>query len=800
MSDPNLQSFAVFANSNQAIVRSTSKSIVSIPFKGNLAVHDPQKMLRVALSMVKYTNSVYNIELDRNTLQFAVQFAPGRGFLATDPGMWQTWTVRVPPGAYDIVQLSNLLSEGRYTYDPQDRNAFYNRAGYEVNLQSFTYAPVPATPNTNPNYAGWGTSPGTPGQTTTANCFVGFGAMPSDETDPVQTKAALSIDNNSKLVFQSPDLAHMIQYKTDITSPCTNKLDPAGPAPYNVVSELTLDHSYVYKGVYLLFNTETAPLLKLLGFFNIESVPAPVIDGYRDNTNHVVPASGYGLTFTANTAFRQYPVIDPVTGQFAAVQANFDSLLDRYAIDNITYYVLNSQDLAGVTQVTPALPTTENFYGHFGNNTTLGERTPFFNMLLQPNSANTGYATVTSGYTISGPNILPPNPQILTQIPTVFRAICSRDVNEADNIRWNYDPIFPLESLLPTEIGIYGLFSDDIPPSGNPVPVQPTYIPLGLQEGMPITFNGNGINDPDFYLNNTNAANTNLFNYIISYMEWRLVSSGPSGAGADRKDWIFCIELTVAPQSTLATDLPPRMITDYADLNVLANLAMWAALPYGLNDAQNDDSMAYYNLFLKTLRLTVNNPQEVVTVDPSITYVPMLATNMGLNDLSSVLIPKNLTNLEGLDEIHVHCAQLRTKHLSSTSFQALAPGDVIAVVPVDVPFGSKGTWQPPVPLDSFVANTNIVALDFRLTDSSDRLLDFNGLDWSMVFKCEEVDVMQPAQMAGTINTAFQDQLATMEGTAHAQTRAGRKRAANMTPNEFYELERKKKMNEYGDKY
>jgi hypothetical protein len=40
----------------------------------------------------------------------------------------------------------------------------------------------------------------------------------------------------------------------------------------------------------------------------------------------------------------------------------------------------------------------------------------------------------------------------------------------------------------------------------------------------------------------------------------------------------------------------------------------------------------------------------------------------------------------------------------------------------------------------------------------------------------------------------------MEGTSQAQTRAGRKRAANMAPNEFYEMERRKKMNEYGDKY
>lgn len=793
MADPNLQSFAVFANSNQAIVKSTAKSVVSIPFQTNLAVHDPQKMLRIALSMVKYTNSVYNIETDRNTLQIAVQFAPGRGFTAADAGMWQTWIVRVPPGAYDIVELSNLLSEGRYTYNPEDQNPYYNRAGYEVNLQPFTYAPQAANTLNAVN-------PGTAGGTMTANCFVGFGAIPSDQTDPVQTKAALSIDNNSKLVFQSPDLSHLIQYNTDITSPCINKLDTGGPAPYNAPSELTLDHSYVYQGVYLLFNAETAPMLKLLGFFNIDSVPAPVISGYRTNNNVPQSTSGYGLTFTAQTRYNQYPVIDPLTGQFLAIQpAAFDPLLDRYAKDNITYYTLNAFQLGGngVTQLIPVLPLVENFSGHFGDNTTLGAQTPFFNMLLQPNTTNTGYVTITNGYTISGPGILPPNPQVLTQIPTAFQAICSRDILVVANQRWNYDVLNLATSLLPTEIGIYGEFYD--PLAVPPTPMPPD-TPLGLQLGMPITFNGNGINDPSVYLDNVLPSNTNLFNYIIQSMGWRIVNSGALGAVTDRSDWIFCIQLTIAPQVTVALALPNRMNISYANLANPLNVDQWVALPFGVGNPQNDDTMAYYNLSLKTLRLTVNNPQEVVTIDPTITYVPMLATNIGLNDLSSVLIPKNLTNLEGLDEIHIHCAQLRTKHLSSTSFQALAPGDVIAVVPVDVPFGSKGTWQPPVPLDSFVANTNIVALDFRLTDSSNRLIDFNGLDWSMVFKCEEVDVMQPNQMAGTINTPFQDQLATMEGTSHAQTRAGRKRAANMAPNEFFEMERKKKMNEYSNQY
>ena len=192
MSNPSLQTFALFANSNQAVVKTTEKSVVSIPFQSNLADHDPHKMFKMALSMVKYTNSVYNISTDRNTLQMAVEFGAGRGFADGDAGMWQTWTIRVPPGAYDIVELSNLLSEGRYVYTPEDAPSPYaNRAGYEVVLQPFMYANIPANPPVEPGNGG--------ASTTTANCFVGFGAIPLDATDPVITKAALSIDNNSKL-------------------------------------------------------------------------------------------------------------------------------------------------------------------------------------------------------------------------------------------------------------------------------------------------------------------------------------------------------------------------------------------------------------------------------------------------------------------------------------------------------------------------------------------------------------------------------------------------------------------------
>jgi hypothetical protein len=764
MSNPSLQTFALFANSNQAVVKTTEKGVVSIPFQSNLADHDPHKMFKMALSMVKYTNSVYNITTDRNTLQMAVEFAPGRGFVAGDPGMWQTWTIRVPPGAYDIVELSNLLSEGRYVYTPEDAPSPYaNRAGYEVVLQPFMYANIPANMPQEPGNGG--------DSTTTANCFVGFGAIPLDATDPIITKAALSIDNNSKLVFQSPDVGHMIQYGTDIVTACVNKLNTAGPAPYNVVSDLTLDHSFVYKGVYLIFNTETAPLLKLLGFFNIESFPPPTIVGYRNNANNIQAVSGYGLTFVADTLYRQYP--NP--NNLGAV---FDPVTDRYAADNTTFYILIANEVPqGIAEIVPALPTFDAFSGHFGDDTILGSPSPFFNVLFQPNSTNTGYLGPNLGYTMSGVGIVPPNPLVLSKQPFPFRAICSRDILNVDNVRWNYDVTALATSLLLTEIGIWG--TADAFPVSNPA-LMPVGVPNSLQLGYAISFYGDGLGNA-VYLSNVGAPaalTTNLYNKIIKTMGWRSVQSGPAGGVADQAHWIFCMELTDDPQPTAAVALPDRMNTLYGlDVN---NILNWLTPLPGA-------TMSQYNLTMQYTQYTVNTPQLVQSIDPLIAYTNMIATNFGLNDLSSVLIPKNLTNLEGLDEIHVHCAQLRTKHLSSTSFQPLAPSDVIGVVPVDVPFGSKGTWQPPVPLDSYISNTNIVSLDFRLTDSSNRTLDFNGLDWSMVFKCEEVEVLQPLELGGTVNTPFQDQLAAMEGTAQAQTRAMRKRGgAHVLPHEFYD--------------
>jgi hypothetical protein len=793
MADPALQSFAVFANSNQAVVKTTTKSLVSIPFQSNLAVHDPQKLFKMALSMVKYTNSVYNIDASNNRLQIAVEFAPGRGFLGGDTPQerfhrWQTWEIRIPPGAYDIVELSNLLSEGRYVYNPQDQNSFANRLGYEVTLQPFSYAAIDA------NIDGSG-NPAAPAKTNNEDVYVGFGAVPADNTDPILTKAALSIDNNSKMVFQSPDVGHLIQYGTDITTPCTNKLNIAGfGLPNTVPGETTLDYSFIYKGVYILFNSLTMPMLKMLGFFNIESYPAPAIVGYINNDNDFAEATGYSLQFTAEAAYTQFPLYEVVGGvyQIAAAQPAFDPITMRYAQDNITKYSLTAYNLGGngVETFVPTLPLAVNVVGHFGNNTLVGEPSSFLSTLYQDDGTQTAYQRAPPGYTLTGVNILPPAPQILSNTNTVMgytyqRIICSRDAADPQNYRWNYDALAQATSLLPTEIGIFGYENTlgSVAPNNGAAPA-------GIQIGMPVTFHGNGLGNANVYLDDdivANPLNTNLYNKIIQAGEWRIVFSGLSGAGFNREDWIYCMVLTDNPQATVAVALPARMNIDFAlgCAGGLINPDEW------LDNVEPGDNptlyMGFYNLMFQYNRLTVNNPQLVATIDPTIVYTNMLATNVGLNDLTSILIPENLTNLEGLDEIHIHCAQLRTKHLASTNFQPLAPSDVIGVVPVDVPFGSKGTWQPPVPLDSYITNTNIVNLDFRLTDSANRPLDFNGLDWSMVFNCQEVDVLQPLTQGGTINTPFQDQLATLEGTAQAQTRSMRKRgAAHMLPHEFYD--------------
>jgi hypothetical protein len=105
-------------------------------------------------------------------------------------------------------------------------------------------------------------------------------------------------------------------------------------------------------------------------------------------------------------------------------------------------------------------------------------------------------------------------------------------------------------------------------------------------------------------------------------------------------------------------------------------------------------------------------------------------------------------------------------------------------------FGSKQTFQPPTILDAFLNNTNVTNLEIVLTDSNDQEIDFNGVDWSMVLKCEEVDVdtTQALNQQGLLNTPFQDQLQLLEGTGRQELKAKRGRL----PYEFYESSKSRK--------
>jgi hypothetical protein len=188
----------------------------------------------------------------------------------------------------------------------------------------------------------------------------------------------------------------------------------------------------------------------------------------------------------------------------------------------------------------------------------------------------------------------------------------------------------------------------------------------------------------------------------------------------------------------------------------------------------------------------INRSQTVQTTGVSTAYVAMVVTGDPIPIAAAELRPNTLTNLEGLDEIYVHCPQLRTVHFSSTNRAKLAPSDVICVIPVDVVFGSKQTFQPPTILDAFLNNTNVTNLEINLTDSNDNEIDFNGVDWSMVLKCEEVDVdtSQALNQQGLLNTPFQDQLQLLEGTGRQELKAKRGRL----PYQFYESSKSRKYN------
>jgi hypothetical protein len=105
----------------------------------------------------------------------------------------------------------------------------------------------------------------------------------------------------------------------------------------------------------------------------------------------------------------------------------------------------------------------------------------------------------------------------------------------------------------------------------------------------------------------------------------------------------------------------------------------------------------------------------------------------------ATVVPDQTSDFTGLDDLYIHCSQLRTQFLSGISKSPLQPNDVVCVVPINVAYGEKMSFIPQFPLESFLLNTNITQLNFRMTNSNNEPLDFHGINWSLTMFCEEVD-------------------------------------------------------------
>jgi len=679
--DPNLKNFAVFINSSASLNKTTEKSTVQIPITGNLSVQDATKALQVMISQFRFTNSIYNIDASKNTLKIACEFAPGRGYTPAQPQrLWQTWVVKLPPGTYNVEQLASYLSEPGTIYPESNTgniSQYANRVGYESVSQRFEYAAVPAD---DPVVG----APAFPARTSFVNCFAGFGAIPIDPNDSIKTNGVVTADNSTRVIFQSPDLGHLIQYGTDIYTPCVNRL-ANGEAPSNS----SLDFSFVYKGIYLIFDTETAPLLKILGYFNIERIPAPAIVGYYNNDGLSELKTGYGIRLEARQVYDSYPQYDEY-GQLKPGQTYNSNM--RVAADNTTFYTVSA--LTGIEEgyiEAPDFPQLVPFSGYFYG-TVIPSTTVQMYVAYELDAQNK-LIRLEPGMFISGAGVFVPSPYITNFV-------------ETKGITAKTPPSAPLDYLL---------ISQAAWDTGNG---------FGLTVGSPITLNDN-------------------------------FTAAPS-----------------VPQQVYVTG-QPTLVGGFYEVPLSADLDDFSFTP----NTSYSFMTSYYVL---------NSPQDVSNTVG--TYTNWVASLVSINERTARLVPNMLTNLEGAGEIHIHCAQLRTRYLSSTNFQALAPSDVICVVPVDVPFGSAQSFQPPVTLVAYLTNVNISVLDIQLTNAAGVLLDFNGLDWSMVLKCEEVDILNEVDqnVNGTFNTVYQDQLRQMESTAPQQVRMMRHQSKRRLPYQFFE--------------
>lgn len=633
--------FAIYVNSASSILPNNEKSRISIPFLSNIAKHDALKSAELSLLTFRFVNSVYNIKEGYNKLKVLTKYAAGRGL----PESEEFITLEVPFGNYDADKLANYFST-------------VSNLGFEVIQQLFQYADA--------------------GYSANCNIYVGFGAYPLGEENPEITPALSYDSTQTKLFFQSPDLKHLIQYKVDTMTPCTNLTSNEYDDPTTI-----LQHSYIYDGIYLVLDSETEGLMSLLGFEISNRFEVPVVSTLGGNIKR-----GYGIKFEHRNMYGNSvnPFTDPTT------IPNYDISLARVEYG---YY----STILG-KKVWPVIDSTIQFQGLFYEEGTILTVPTTTADLQSPSNPKGEINFLPVSSLITGTNITNGSPIVVSLVQTFFQAeVRSKLVGTQVQYRlqWNHD--YP------------ALNENEGPSVGMALTNAGEWTP---EDGWPTDTPVNG-------------------------MIGKIVTARPRISGN-----YYQIELSDNTEAPF-----------YYDEN-------GDQVPYTVSD---DNTHVPYNWYGFMYILSLPQPQDLTLLD-------MVSSKGQLINPSAPLFPQNVTNLSGLDEIYLKCAQLHTLAYASTNKQPLAPSDTIAVIPVDVPYAEKQTFMPQFPVSCALNNTNITQLDFVLTNSKNELLDFNGVDWSAVMAVTMTDI--PAiEDPGTFNTPFQSQLNVLEGTATSEMRRKR---------------------------
>lgn len=613
------RSFAIFVNSNQSEIKTTTKNSVRIPFQGNLSDHDPNKIMQVALTGMHFTNTIYNITSENNKLRMLIYWAAGRG----KPQSGNVVEIVIPVGFYTIDTLATYLSK-------QDILSI------EKVQQKFQYAQG-ASYN---------------------NIYGGFGVNPADPSDPVITPAAKLNSSGTKIIFQSPDFAHLIQYGVDVATAPTNAdtFDFLG----------NTNCSFIYEGIYIDYPVDDVtyhPLLRILGLLTDTTVLNPL----RINFSEALGRRRYG--FGVQLA---YEVVAPAVPN---------------PINTTVYYFPANSDGSLINTV---LETPKSFHG----------------LIYQPDSViltccyeyapapgDQKVIELDNGSFINGSNISVPSPYIVSFSDCLFTATFTNGSNTVTGIN-----------------------------------VVSGTLTVGMSVGIKY---GTDPNNPATYLIPNNLVHAANFNY----------AEGTNTPGFENTRAYYITQVISSTQAILNKEYTGTTLTTAAG-NCLGSMYV------------------------------LTTPQQAFSSGLS---ENLIASPASITELSAEVIPSNVTNLSGADEIHLHCAQLRTDNMSSTDFGPLSPSDVIAVIPIEAGFGAKQFYQPPNPITSYLNNTNITSLEIELTDARGEYLNFNGVDWSLTLFCTESDAATPEALSagGNFNTPFQDQLATLEGTAQAEVKRKR---------------------------